>query len=781
MKMNNKGFSMVEILAVVVILGVLSTIGIVSVTKLIENSRKHYYEAQSDQLVLAAQSYANDNKNILPKNIGGTHTIYLKELIDKKYIKEDIVDKNKVPCYTEDQEVDGKKVKGSRVDIYKSSKNEYKYIGYLECNECQKENEKDGDYSCSDKNKEEKPKISISMIKLDSKSQGNVIYNDSHKINITIDAVEKKTGYDQSVKISSYSYKIYVNGIVKLNSGLKINNKKDQIKIEEQLNKYTPGKVTVKVTVTNTLGQTVTKSKSEDYKDAQLPACSYVTYEGKYAMKNYDAAVVTDLETLVCGTPKQYEWLGLNHDPSSRQAWVLCNDKLGVGCAQHEYSINMVTEGHKQSLTMQDKSGNPRTCTIKKCIDKTTPKIVVKVKNGSKVNYTYTKNPSTTNGKYTTSDKNKVWLNKANYPNGVTVEVTVSDPPASDEPTKQLSNLKSFVWKQNPKNKKENQEGEATLTMDSQTWAWNANQKSYTKSINITEDGVRKIVFTAIDHAGNEHTYTLILKIDRTPPQQPSIKMYKEDKKTGKSTKTKYSSDKWTEKYVWVKTNEPKDKPDVSGWKTNRYKTRGTVGKQKDITGNDLHVNTQGISYVTFQSCDHADNCSTYVSPEQIIKEDRTNPVITYTVTSSGGTYGSSYKNYVNISVSCSDSYSGVKTFKVGGKKVSNPKSYSKSKRGTLSKSAYCKDNVGNDSSKSGSFRVVKEGTSCRYCSCTSYNYYWYVCTNGYSGALVDCKNPATYGGASCGPNNLGIAQAVSANLRAECKRSCTGCGPCWY
>ena len=87
MKINNKGFSMVEILAVVVILGVLSTIGIVSVTRLIENSRKHYYEAQAEQLVLAAQSYANDNKNILPKTIGGTNTIYLDKLIEKNISK----------------------------------------------------------------------------------------------------------------------------------------------------------------------------------------------------------------------------------------------------------------------------------------------------------------------------------------------------------------------------------------------------------------------------------------------------------------------------------------------------------------------------------------------------------------------------------------------------------------------------------------------------------------------------------------------------------------------
>ena len=426
MKINNKGFSMVEILAVVVILGVLSTIGIVSVTKLIENSRRHYYDAQEDQLVLAAQSYANDNKNVLPKTIGQTNTIYLDKLIQKKYIKEEIVDQNKVPCYTKDDIVDGKKVKGSRVDIYKSSKTDYKYVGHLECNACVDDNATEEGSSCSEINKEDKPKIAIGMIKYNATNDGNSIFSSSNKITITMDAVDKtQDNYDRTIKISSYSYKIYVDGSIKYNSGLKINNKKDQIIISEQLNKYLPGKVTVKVTVTNTLGQTVTKSKSEDYRDAKIPNCSNVTYEGPNKMKNYEYSV--PLSSLVCGTPNDYKWVGLNTEPSSIQAWVLCNDEYGVGCAQHEYSVNMVNEGIKEDIKMKDKEGNEQTCTIKKCIDKTTPKIEVKVKNGSTVKYTYTKEPSKTNGKYTTNEKNNDWLNKDNFPNGVTVEVTVSD------------------------------------------------------------------------------------------------------------------------------------------------------------------------------------------------------------------------------------------------------------------------------------------------------------------------------------------------------------------
>ena len=52
MKMNNKGFSLIEILAVVVILGIVSTIGIVSVTRLIDFVLFHNNVFLNYQLVL---------------------------------------------------------------------------------------------------------------------------------------------------------------------------------------------------------------------------------------------------------------------------------------------------------------------------------------------------------------------------------------------------------------------------------------------------------------------------------------------------------------------------------------------------------------------------------------------------------------------------------------------------------------------------------------------------------------------------------------------------------
>ena len=49
---NNKGFSLIEILATIVIIGIVSTVGIVSVNSMINKSRQHFYESQKQQMVL---------------------------------------------------------------------------------------------------------------------------------------------------------------------------------------------------------------------------------------------------------------------------------------------------------------------------------------------------------------------------------------------------------------------------------------------------------------------------------------------------------------------------------------------------------------------------------------------------------------------------------------------------------------------------------------------------------------------------------------------------------
>lgn len=85
------GFSLVELLATVVILGLLSVVAIVSVNALLKRAEQTYYATLEKNLIMAAKSYALDNRSVLPKKVGDTVTITLAQLQSKKYIGE-IVD-----------------------------------------------------------------------------------------------------------------------------------------------------------------------------------------------------------------------------------------------------------------------------------------------------------------------------------------------------------------------------------------------------------------------------------------------------------------------------------------------------------------------------------------------------------------------------------------------------------------------------------------------------------------------------------------------------------------
>ena len=119
---NKKGFTLVEILATIVILGLLVTLGYISVRAILDRGNDSYYKTQEDMLILAGKNYFADYRSKLPKEIGETAYVTLKTLIDENYI-EPIKDKNKNDC-------DDNK---SRVTALKVSETEYQYYGLLVC------------------------------------------------------------------------------------------------------------------------------------------------------------------------------------------------------------------------------------------------------------------------------------------------------------------------------------------------------------------------------------------------------------------------------------------------------------------------------------------------------------------------------------------------------------------------------------------------------------------------------------------------------------------------
>ncbi len=122
LKKKRKGFTLVELLGAIVILGILSTIAILSLTKVLESSHKKYYDTQVKLFQAAGQTYFSDHKDLLPTINFGINQVDLGTLIDQGYINE-IVDYNKEECYKDK----------SYVTVTRRGPSSYVYQAFLSC------------------------------------------------------------------------------------------------------------------------------------------------------------------------------------------------------------------------------------------------------------------------------------------------------------------------------------------------------------------------------------------------------------------------------------------------------------------------------------------------------------------------------------------------------------------------------------------------------------------------------------------------------------------------
>lgn len=86
--MNKKGFTLTELLAVIVILGVLLTIAVPSVLYINDLLKDNMYDKKLKFIEQAAQLYGQDNADYIPETAGGID-IKVKELRDSGYVDKD--------------------------------------------------------------------------------------------------------------------------------------------------------------------------------------------------------------------------------------------------------------------------------------------------------------------------------------------------------------------------------------------------------------------------------------------------------------------------------------------------------------------------------------------------------------------------------------------------------------------------------------------------------------------------------------------------------------------
>ncbi len=120
---ERKGFTLIEIIAAVIILGIISIIAVITYTNSMQEFRESYYVSLERSLTESGKEFFNDNRNYRPTSIFAAQKVPISILEAKSYI-DDIID------YT------GKKCdKSSYVIAIKTSKNDYVYHTCLVCSE----------------------------------------------------------------------------------------------------------------------------------------------------------------------------------------------------------------------------------------------------------------------------------------------------------------------------------------------------------------------------------------------------------------------------------------------------------------------------------------------------------------------------------------------------------------------------------------------------------------------------------------------------------------------
>ena len=326
MKKSNRGFSFVELLAAIVIMGLLSGLAIVSIRFLTNKAEKEYYKAQESEVIMSAKSYTQDNRNYLPKRVGMKRQIYLSTLQDKKYIG-DVVDRSKKKC-------DPTK---SYVQVYRYDKNHYNYVVNLVCDRYK---------SSEDDNAliNEKPTVSINFLNVSktdkySDAKARIVIKDDHKI-------------------SSYSYIIMKDNEEVKNSGDIDGKLQTEISTDISLANYVPGKITVKVVATNTLGNQGNGKASATVQNENAPECQIVS--------DNSAKDVNGKPTC------EGKWIN-NPDLATVEAQVKCIDKSGSGCQKDVYTQKFFGERKTDTILIKDNTGNTNNCSVYVCIDVTKP------------------------------------------------------------------------------------------------------------------------------------------------------------------------------------------------------------------------------------------------------------------------------------------------------------------------------------------------------------------------------------------------------------------------
>lgn len=141
--MNKKGFTLVELLSVIVLISLLLGIGIPGISKISENMKKRSLNTKIELIEQAGVFWGQDNKAMLQANeycsiddegtISTCKKISIKELISEDYLDSETY--NDVIYTNPRNNKNLANIEGCYVHVYKKNNRVYAYFGEKSCEE----------------------------------------------------------------------------------------------------------------------------------------------------------------------------------------------------------------------------------------------------------------------------------------------------------------------------------------------------------------------------------------------------------------------------------------------------------------------------------------------------------------------------------------------------------------------------------------------------------------------------------------------------------------------
>lgn len=403
---KHKGFTLVELLAVIVIISILSFAIIPSISKYMERGKDDYNVKLEDSFLLAGKNYFADNSSKIPKYENGASRVTLGELESLGLVSGDFYDSDGAKC---DLDM-------SYVKVLKQDNNKYVYTPCLKCgdsfsdkDECNMLSTDNDSYSC---------RVSLS-------SNSDKWYNSESLENV-------RATVNVTKNVASYvgDFKYFYSG-----SEVSLDNNKSFLLTEISWNANENGYVLVDIDGEE---RNILCSFDGINLDNDSPTCKLDSFDADPVCTDEGGSGCKKIDFSSCsinGSTKTctvYDYAGnsgtcsaTNPDEPSEPVqdvtspictvnsdsskWYNSNVKVTATCTDDSGSCTVSSKTHtftssgSYTFEFYDASNNKGTCTAKVKIDKTPPKCAV------------SKSPSST------------WINSSSSDKSVMVYGTCSD------------------------------------------------------------------------------------------------------------------------------------------------------------------------------------------------------------------------------------------------------------------------------------------------------------------------------------------------------------------